>query len=1325
MRIRHFFTSVAVAAVGSLGFALAADAQQMPPRPAVLSAGGQPGQADLDLSQYSSPFNLGALGDIGQAGVRSNGQATMCVTNVAFGGPSFYGGCDVPQLQTSPTGGWNRSYFDLSIVFAAPPSDMPSVINPVTSGLKGGGWTFNTTSLIAQFIGGTDKVWASDRSGSQLLSFGVKTTDDASCTNFTALRDGWMYTLGAQLLPVSTCPPTHPPTGWQGRHLVEEEVYADLFENDPAFRDDPWRFWSVPEERQRTDKFIGDWQSYGEMNDFYFEVKPKYGAVIPGQSGTPQYHGWPMGITVWFDAFYFGLPTTGGTTFWQGTIVNESEKVYGVGVDYDSMYIGINYNPLMGNQRSAQYFDPSRSAILHANTGNDCAGKPVPPGSACVTPQNFDGFYSGGAAIVVLKSPLGDLRNKHFTDPESQFFDPTHPARGDTIGINHQHMCGFGGCYPNTTGRSMRAGFGLIASRGTDVLDGRTTGDLDASAYHRTFRPQAWPTRTGQFNKYVPGVHDTKPIWDYNKDGQPDTIYADACGSRGCVAIWGDTLPSGYAMNYGNISMAAIGPFSIKAGDTLGLVIGFVGASDAAATEASVNNAIDFYMNFFLGPEAAPAPVVVAADATPGSTRDAVVTLFLDNTTEDWVDPFLSRLNVGAELALNPWLDDSIAARANNNVAAIHIFRSCDAGVTYSSDSDCDGDPISDPTSKWGGFGWAPYASLQATAAGDLPNTFVDSNVTAGITYTYVVITETRGAIFNIVRGTAPNLMAETVTFAPTLLGPLSASTTNPNVAAVYVPLGVAAGGARARIDILNRTGFGNVPFDVTPVGTATVGGDFRGIFVDSIIVTRRETLVDGQVVATETTVEGRVLRTVTGSTGGAQRVTIQTFTFTRSGAVTLSGLTASAPTTSGDVRTTIFRGGSGLLLLGAGDTPLLATTTLTGSAATPGTFIGSPDFPFFTVSVNRALGGTLPTTASGQVFLRANGDTIPTAVRPSVFYRTGTGLSAATSASQFGSLALTWQDDAFGPQVPFNLSDRAGLQSQVTTSLSQRAVASTSSTDPALLAAIKAVDASVTIDAEDLRAYKLPFSVRNLTFGRDAQIVVVEHQDSILLGNALDTARVAVPEDVWVPGDVAYIVETVTREARDASGRVILDANGQPVLEQADVATFRLVLGCQEPRLSCDPTVGGRQPSGYIATQPGTQQLVNYIVPIRGGDEVAFRLTPAILAGNVDPNARPDLRNVHVVPNPYIFASQYERSAEDRVLKFTGLPPNGRIRIFDVAGRFIQEINYDAADLLGPSGDLDWDMQTRESLELASGLYIFVLEANGQRKMGKFVIIR
>src|SRR5690606_14874921 len=213
-----------------------------------------------------------------------------------------------------------------------------------------------------------------------------------------------------------------------------------------------------------------------------------------------------------------------------------------------------------------------------------------------------------------------------------------------------------------------------------------------------------------------------------------------------------------------------------------------VGGPDSAGIESITNNAIQFYQNFYLGPEAAPAPRIVAVDAVPGNTRQAVVTLFLDNTAEDWEDPFLSKLDVSADAVLNPDLPDQIADLVRNNVAAYHIFRSCEAGNSYSSDGDCDGDPISDATSMWAGFGFAPYATLEASDDGQLPNHFTDQQVRVGITYAYLIVTETRGATFNLVRGDPAAPVAEIVEFSPKLMSSLSAASTNPNVATVYVP---------------------------------------------------------------------------------------------------------------------------------------------------------------------------------------------------------------------------------------------------------------------------------------------------------------------------------------------------------------------------------------------------------------------------------------------------------------------------------------------------------------------------------------------------------
>lgn len=1310
----RFFRGITAAVLTGLALLAPAAAlgQERPAPEKFLSAGGV--GEDLDLSKLSSPFNLFAQGDEAVAATRSNGQSANCITNLGIA-TYFNYGCASPQYTRTTGGGLNDMYFDLMAGFTVAPSDMPSVIDPVGSGLKGGGFQYSQFSYLVAFAGGSAKVWASDRSGSELLSFGVKTTNDASCTNFTSGNSAFLRT-GFQMLPVADCPPTHPPGGFAGAHPIEAEAYLELFESgDPTFQDDPFAFWRVPEELQRTDKTFGDFQTYGEWNDYYFQALPKYGAVIPGGTGAPEFHGWPAGIDVYFDAFYFGLPTVGGTMFWQATMTNNSERVYGQPFDYDSVYFTLNYDPLIGPQSAAHYIDLSRGAILFNNTGDGCVNNPNPPGAGC-RPGNT-GFEGGAAGIVFLKSPLGDQRFKQFTDPESPFFAPDHPRRGDTITVNHQRMCGFGGCYAEFLTNSVRSIWGLASSQGRHALDGRAVGDVSASTYHRTFRPHDWPNRSGEFNRYVPGVDDSQPIWDYNKDGVADTIYSDACGPRGCVELWSDTLPSGFTNNYGNIAMTSLGPFKLAAGDTVGLVLAFVGAADSAGMDATINNSIDFYNNFFLGPEAAPPPNIVAVDVVTGNEDNAQIRLLLDDAAEDFVDPFLSRLDVAADLGLNPWLEDSIGALIENNVEAIHIFKSCNGGSTYTDDGDCKGDPANDPTSKWAGFGWLPWRSFEADDDGQLPNTVVDNGVISGVTYTYVVVTETRGAVFDLVRGGEGALASEEVTFAPKLFSSLSPAATNPNVAGVYVPLGLAAGAERAQIETISRSGISNIPVSISAVGTAATGGTFRAIFVDSVVVERVETLDGGQVTSTQTTVRGLLTREA--STG--ETVVIQEFSFTREGDVTRSGLELEDQETTGGQRITTFAGGQAMLVVTEAGVPLLTTTTLSGDDATPGSFIGSDDFPFFTVSVDADAGGTF----QNELFLTQGGDTIAGRASPSVQLLTSANRSEALEGSQFGTLAFEYVDPPFGNRAPFRIDlPEPTVIENFTAAISNREVGMTSSTDPAALEAVQAAGEASNLDAADLVAYNLPFTVRNVTYDRPVQVLVAQHQESILLGDGLDTLRVDVPGNNWVPGDVMYIVEQVTREVTDDDGLTVIGPDGQPQTEQALVATFKITLGCIAPRESCDPTVGGRNLSGYVPVRDNTTHLVNFLVPFRGGEEVVFRLRPAVAPADVAEVTSDDLSRVHVVPNPYLFTSYYEQQGGVPVLKFTSLPPEGRIRIFDVAGSFIQEINYTADDLEG--GDLNWDLTTREGLELAYGLYVFVLETpEGASTMGKFVIIR
>ena len=119
------------------------------------------------------------------------------------------------------------------------------------------------------------------------------------------------------------------------------------------------------------------------------------------------------------------------------------------------------------------------------------------------------------------------------------------------------------------------------------------------------------------------------------------------------------------------------------------------------------------------------------------------------------------------------------------------------------------------------------------------------------------------------------------------------------------------------------------------------------------------------------------------------------------------------------------------------------------------------------------------------------------------------------------------------------------------------------------------------------------------------------------------------------------------------------------------------------------------------------------------------------------------ELGKVLVVPNPYRVDRDYTyenggwegRSAtwsennrfvpglpaNTRIVKFIHLPNQCTIRIFTLAGDQVTTLEHNDP----AAGELEWDMLSQSGRALASGLYIFTVESNLGRQIGKFVLIR
>ncbi len=77
------------------------------------------------------------------------------------------------------------------------------------------------------------------------------------------------------------------------------------------------------------------------------------------------------------------------------------------------------------------------------------------------------------------------------------------------------------------------------------------------------------------------------------------------------------------------------------------------------------------------------------------------------------------------------------------------------------------------------------------------------------------------------------------------------------------------------------------------------------------------------------------------------------------------------------------------------------------------------------------------------------------------------------------------------------------------------------------------------------------------------------------------------------------------------------------------------------------------------------------------------------------------------------------QTGTESSGIRFTNLPQEGRVSIFDLNGMIVKEINL-SGNWIEP-----WDVRNTSGENVGSGTYFWITEAGGNRKKGKLVVIR
>lgn len=112
----------------------------------------------------------------------------------------------------------------------------------------------------------------------------------------------------------------------------------------------------------------------------------------------------------------------------------------------------------------------------------------------------------------------------------------------------------------------------------------------------------------------------------------------------------------------------------------------------------------------------------------------------------------------------------------------------------------------------------------------------------------------------------------------------------------------------------------------------------------------------------------------------------------------------------------------------------------------------------------------------------------------------------------------------------------------------------------------------------------------------------------------------------------------------------------------------------------------------------------------------------------NNDSIAENALNRIKIVPNPYYGSSSYEQNRSDNRVRITNLPNMCTIKIFSMNGTLIRTIKRDVSgqenQYSGSTGGgddikkgkylnyVEWDLKNQNNISVASGLYIFHIEA-------------
>jgi hypothetical protein len=140
-----------------------------------------------------------------------------------------------------------------------------------------------------------------------------------------------------------------------------------------------------------------------------------------------------------------------------------------------------------------------------------------------------------------------------------------------------------------------------------------------------------------------------------------------------------------------------------------------------------------------------------------------------------------------------------------------------------------------------------------------------------------------------------------------------------------------------------------------------------------------------------------------------------------------------------------------------------------------------------------------------------------------------------------------------------------------------------------------------------------------------------------------------------------------------------------------------------------------------------GDKLVLKVTKPFRKGDVYEFTPEKPRVSEQL---AQDELPQVRVVPNPYVTASALESPLPPGVtsgrgvrrMDFIHLPAGAKITIFTARGDHVATLNHEGNI---ENGTVSWNLKSKENLDVAYGVYFYVVESSAGKKTGKLAIIK